>query len=260
MYANGLRVRIFPNAERAARVLAENIAGELRRQPALVLGLPTGRTPVPLYRSLCEMAAAGKADFSRATTFNLDEFLGVAASDPGSYRQFMERHLFRGINLPRRRIHFLNGAAPDPLREASRYERSIARAGGIDLLLLGLGANGHIGFNEPAASLVTFTHVCTLKHATRRANAAWFGGKASRVPARALSMGMGTILKSRRIVLLATGRDKASAVRRLVEGRVTTRLPASFLQLHPCAEIWLDHAAAAGLSGSVRRVPSRAVR
>lgn len=206
------------------------------------------------------MVRAGKADFSRATTFNLDEFLGVAATDPGSYRQFMERHLFSGINLPRRRIRFLNGVAPDPLCEAARYERCIARAGGIDLLLLGLGSNGHIGFNEPAASLVTFTHVCTLKPATRRANAAWFGGKANQVPARALSMGMGTILKSRRIVLLATGRDKASAVRRLVEGRVTTRLPASFLQVHPCAEIWLDTAAAVGLSGSVGRVPSRAAR
>lgn len=260
MYANGLVVRIFPTAERAAAGLARDIAAGLRRKPSLVIGLPTGRTPIPLYRSLRELVSAGLADFSQATTFNLDEFLGIAPSDPRSYRQFMERHLFTGINLSRRRIRFLKGTARDPLAEAARYERAIARAGGLDLLILGLGANGHIGFNEPAPALVTFTHVCTLKPATRRANAEWFGGRVSRVPSRALSMGMGTILKSRRIVLLATGRDKAPAIRRLVEGRVTTRLPASFLQLHPSAEVWLDREAAAGLSGFAERAPSRVRR
>lgn len=258
MYANGLVVRIFPNAERAAQLLARDIAGALRQKPALVLGLPTGRTPIPLYQSLRDLVARGKADFAHATTFNLDEFLGIPASDARSYRQFMERHLFSGINLPRRHIRFLDGTASDPLAEAARYERAIARAGGLDLLVLGLGANGHIGFNEPASALVTFTHVCTLKPATRRANAEWFGGRASQVPAHALSMGMGTILKARRIVLLATGPDKAGAIRRLVEGRVTTRLPASFLQLHPCAEVWLDREAAAGLSGCGKRAPSHA--
>jgi glucosamine-6-phosphate deaminase len=241
------RVRIFGNADALARALALDIARRLTEKPDLVLGLPTGRTPIPLYREIVRLHAAGRADFSRATTFNLDEFLGLAPSHPHSYRRFMQTHLFDHVNLSPRRIQFLNGAARDAARECDRYEKAIERAGGIDLQILGLGTNGHIGFNEPASALRARTHATRLKPATRRANARLFDNRASAVPRQALSMGMATILHARRIVLLATGATKARCVQRMIEGPVTPRLPGSFLQLHRCAEIWLDRAAAGNL-------------
>ena len=213
-------------------------------RPALVLGLPTGRTPIPLYRELVALHRAGLADFGRATTFNLDEFLGLSSADPRSYCAFMHRHLFDCINLQRQRIHMLNGAAGDVPREYARYDRAMAWAGGIDLQILGLGMNGHIGFNEPASGLFAQTHRARLRPATRRANAALFGHHPDAVPREALSMGMATILHARRIVLIATGASKAACVRRMLEGPVTPRVPASFLQLHRRAEVWLDRAAA----------------
>jgi len=242
-----LRVMIFRTAGAAARALAREIAAAVRADPTLVLGLPTGRTPIPLYRELTALHRERKLDLSRAATFNLDEFVGVAPSDPGSYRSYMQRHLFGHVNLVHRRIQFLNGMASDLARECERYERAIARAGGLDLLILGLGANGHIGFNEPGAELVARTHRVRLTAATRAANAALFGGRISRVPREALSMGMATILHSKRIVLMATGATKARCVQRVIEGPVTPRLPGSFLQLHRCVEIWLDRPAAAAL-------------
>lgn len=214
----------------------------------MVLGLPTGRTPVPFYRALVDLHRAGQADFSQARTFNLDEFIGVAADDPRSYRAFMQRHLFDHVDISRRHVHFLDGTAPDAERECARYERAIARAGGIDIQLLGLGGNGHIGFNEPGRALVARTHRTRLTPATRRANAGLFGGHAAAVPREALSMGMATILYARRVVLVATGAAKAACVARMIEGPVTTKLPASFLQLHRHAEVWLDRAAADRLS------------
>ena len=166
-YRMPVTIKPFPTAHAAARALAlaRRIARALAANPRLVLGLPTGRTPVPLYRELVALHQAGRADFSRATTFNLDEFAGVAGSDPHSYRAFMQRYLFSRINLSPRRINFLNGAAHDAAAECARYERAIARAGGIDLLILGLGANGHIGFNEPADALVAATHRTALSYA-----------------------------------------------------------------------------------------------
>jgi glucosamine-6-phosphate deaminase len=245
-----MRVRIFDTASALARALAGHIARALAAQPTLVLGLPTGRTPVPLYRELVRLHDAGRADFSGATTFNLDEFLGVGASDPRSYRAFMQRHLFDHVNLPPRRIHFLNGGVrpgPDVQRECNRYERAIERAGGIDLQILGLGTNGHIGFNEPARALVARTHCTRLKPATRRANAPMFGSRVGAVPREALSMGMATILHAKRIVLLATGSTKARCVERMIMGPVTPRLPASFLQLHRHVEVWIDRPAGSNL-------------
>jgi glucosamine-6-phosphate deaminase len=242
-----IRVRVFSTADRVAAALARDVAHALAAKPALVLGLPTGRTPIPLYRALVEMYRLGQVDFSRAMTFNLDEFLGVAPNDPRSYRAFMQRHLFDHLNLPARRIHFLNGAAGDVARECLRYERAIDRAGGIDLQILGLGTNGHVGFNEPAKALMARPHRTRLTRATRRANASLFGGRVSAVPREALSVGMATILYSKRIVLLATGTSKARCVARMLEGPVTPALPASFLQLHRHAEVWLDRSASSDL-------------
>jgi len=239
-----LRVVIHPSAEAASLGLAEFLARMLRQQPALVLGLPTGRTPIPLYQALVGLHRRGRADFRHATTFNLDEFVGLRPRDPRSYHAFMRRHLFDEVNLAPQRIEFLNGRARRWRREAARYERRLAAVGGLDLVVLGIGGNGHLGFNEPAAALPAKTHLATLRPATRRANAWLFGGDVRRVPRRALSMGIGTILSARGVVLLATGRAKAAIVRRALTGPVTTRVPASLLQLHPNVVAVLDRDAA----------------
>ena len=185
-----MKVRIFADAARASRAVARLIARQLESQPASVLGLPTGRTSVAVYKELVRLGP----DFSRARTFNLDEFVGVPARHRRSYHAFMDRHLFCRVNIPAPRAHFLDGAARDLDAECARFERAIAAAGGIDLLLLGIGVNGHIGFNEPGTALFARTHRARLTAATRRANAELFGGQMSKVPREALSMGIGTIL------------------------------------------------------------------
>jgi glucosamine-6-phosphate deaminase len=239
-----LKLTVFKDDRVLAKTLASQIVQAIADKPNLVLGLPTGRSPIRLYHELGALHAKGVVDFSRVTTFNLDEFLGIAPDHPGSYRAFMEEHLFSRVNVPARQINVLNGVAPDPLAECARYERAIVDAGGIDLQLLGIGTNGHIGFNEPARELAGATHRVVLKASTRRSNATLFGGNEADVPREALSMGMATILRARRIVLIATGKSKAGCVDRAVNGPITTRMPASFLQLHRDVEFFLDEAAA----------------
>jgi glucosamine-6-phosphate deaminase len=241
---------VFRSADLLAGRLALEIGRALTVNPSLVLGLPTGRTPIPLYRELVRLHEADRIDFSRASTFNLDEFVGLPPGDPRGYRAFMDRHLFDRVNLSGRRINFLNGAASDLTQECLRYERAIARAGGIDLQILGLGANGHIGFNEPGSALLARSHRTALATQTRRANAALFGHRLADVPREALSMGMATILGGRRIMLVATGAAKAGCVQRAIEGPVTPRLPGSFLQLHPRVDVWLDRRAAERLGSA----------
>ncbi len=235
---------VIHSSERgAAEAVAWFLSECLQEDPTLVLGLPTGRTPVPMYRALVRLYRQGRADFSGATTFNLDEFVGVSAAHPGSYHAFMRRHLFSQVNLDPARTHLPQGDAPDPHAEAARYEAAIAANGGLDLAILGIGANGHIGFNEPAASLPARTNVVRLRSASRASNAKAFGGRVANVPARAISLGVGTILSARHVLLLATGADKAAIVAKAIEGPVTTRVPASLLQLHPRAVVVLDRAA-----------------
>lgn len=237
----------YATAGMASIAVARLVLQRLRATPSLVLGLPTGATPVPLYRALVRAHRRGHADFSRATTFNLDEFIGVGRGDGGSYHTFMDAHLFAHINLPARRAHVLDGRAPDWIEEGRRYEARLARAGGLDLVILGIGRNGHLGFNEPGPSLEARTHRVALRPETRRANASLFGGRWQHVPTHALSMGIGTILGAREVVLLATGSAKSSIVARALQGPVTTRVPASLLQAHPNVRIVLDRAAAAAL-------------
>ncbi|MEO5895467.1 MAG: glucosamine-6-phosphate deaminase [Vicinamibacterales bacterium] len=241
------RISIFPDDASVAGELASRVVHAVRKKPALVLGLPTGRTPLLLYAELVRRAAEGRVDFSEVTTFNLDEFVGIPPSHPGSYRSFMQRYLFDGVNVDPTRVHFLDGSATDPVDEGCRYEKAIEQSGGIDLQILGIGSNGHIGFNEPGSALEARTHLVTLKPETRRSNAALFGGTADAVPSQALSMGMATILGARSIVLVATGERKAACVEQLVSGSIRTQLPASFLQLHSDVEIMLDEAAASKL-------------
>jgi glucosamine-6-phosphate deaminase len=235
----------FDNEAALARSLARRVADAIVGNPRLVLGLPTGRTPVTMYAELVRLTRDERIDWAQVRTFNLDEFVGLGDSQPGSYRAFMQARLFAHVNIPEEHIGFLDGRAPDPDAECDRYEHAIAAAGGIDLVILGIGANGHIGFNEPADILAARTHRVTLDDPTRAGNALWFGGDVEAVPREALTMGMGTILGARQIVLIATGEAKADAVCAMLEGGITTRLPASFLQLHPDVTVMLDaHAAA----------------
>ena len=250
IHASSPRVTVYADAEAAARALARRVAGAIEANPRVVIGLPTGRTPLAFYRELVAQHARG-ADFGEVTTFNVDEFVGIPASHPGSYRSFMEEHLFRHVNVRPERRHFLNGTAPDAEAECRRYEEEIAGAGGIDLQILGIGTNGHIGFNEPAPALAARTHRVTLTLETRRSNASLFGGNPANVPPEALSMGMATILHARAIVLLATGKAKAGCVERVVNGPLTTELPASFLQLHDDVNIMLDAPAAETLRATL---------
>ena len=242
-----MKITVCKDERTLARALAGQIAQLLAEKPHLVLGLPTGRTPIRLYHELGSMHAKGQVDFAHATTFNLDEFLGIPSTHPGSYRSFMQEHLFSRVNLSPQRINIPNGAASDPAAECTRYERAIAEAGGIDLQLLGIGTNGHIGFNEPARELAGTTHRVVLKASTRHSNAGLFGGDETQVPREALSMGMATIMHARRIVLIATGKSKARCIQRVVHGPITPKLPASFLQMHRRVELMLDESAASGL-------------
>lgn len=242
-----MKIQVLDTPDDVARAVAMHVARTLQIKPDMVLGLPTGRTPIKSYAELRRMHAAGEVDFARATTFNLDEFAGIDSTHRGSFRQFMEVHLFRAVNLDPARVHFLDGAAADLDAECDRYESAIEEVGGIGLQLLGIGSNGHIGFNEPGHELMARTHRVVLHEATRRDNAALFGGDAAQVPREALSMGMGTILKAGALLLIATGERKAACIERTVHGPLTTRLPASFLQTHRHVHLYLDRAAASML-------------
>ena len=240
-------ISLCDDPQDVADLAAQRVATLLHDSPRAVLGLPTGRTPILLYDLLAEQHAAGELDFSQVESFNLDEFVGIGQDHPGSYRSYMQRYLFDRVNLPKGQGHVLDGLAPDADVECTRFEQLIGAAGGIDLMILGLGANGHIGFNEPAPSLQARTHRVTLLASSREANAGFFGGDPAQVPAEAMTMGMGTILKSRRILLLVTGEEKAPTVAAMIRGAVTTQLPASFLQLHDEVEVICDADAASAI-------------
>ena len=233
----------FPNETALADALARRVATAVKQQPDIVLGLPTGRTPLAMYAELARLTHLERIDWSRVRTFNLDEFVGLGDSQPGSYRAFMQERLFRHVNINPANVGFLEGRAADLDAECARYEHAIVAAGGIDLVVLGIGANGHIGFNEPADALAARTHRVQLDEETRAGNALWFGGDIRQVPRQALTMGMATILSAREVVLMATGESKAEAVCAMLEGGITTRIPASFLQLHPRVTVMLDEPA-----------------
>lgn len=239
-----MKCRQFPTETELAAALARMLVDTMAQLPEVVIGLPTGRTPLALYSELIRLTRQEEVDWADVRTFNLDEFVGLGGGDPGSYRTFMQERLFAHVNIRAANIGFLDGRAPDLERECERYERAIVDAGGMDVLVLGIGANGHIGFNEPADGLIAHTHRVSLVEPTRAANALWFGGDVSRVPREALTMGMATILGARAIVLIATGEAKEEAVSAMLYGSVTTRVPASFLQLHPQVSVMLDEPAA----------------
>ena len=242
-----MEVIIQPNQEAAAGLAARIVARELRSNPNLVLGLATGQTMERVYRHLVRLHQDEKLDFSLCRTFNLDEYVGLFPSDPNSYRHYMEHHLFRHVNVDRRNTYLPNGLATDLDEECRRYEATIERFGGIDLQLLGIGKAGHVGFNEPLSALRSRTRVKALTPTTLRQNAPLFGGE-DKMPRRAITMGVGTILECRRCLLLATGSSKAEVVAKAVEGPITSMISATALQLHRRCTVIVDEDAASKLA------------
>jgi len=239
-----MKVLILADPARAVHRAAELILDQLRRKPDAVLGLATGGTMEPVY---AELRAARGLSFAGMRSFNLDEYVGLAADHPQSYHRYMRDQLFAHIDARPENLHLPAGDAPSAQAEAARYDAEIAALGGIDLQLLGLGANGHIGFNEPGSSLGSRTRVKTLTQKTRDDNHRFFG-PGEMVPRWAITMGIGTIMEAREIVLLATGAGKAPAARAMIEGPVSAFCPASVLQFHPRTTVILDAAAAGDLA------------
>jgi len=237
---------ILESADAAGVWAADQIANVVRQQPAAVLGLATGGTPVRCYRELIRLHQTDGLDFSAIRTFNLDEYYRLPASDPNSYRQFMQEQLFEKINIPQEQTHVPDGMTDDCDAFCEHYERLIRQAGGIDLQLLGIGTDGHIAFNEPGSSLASRTRLKSLAAETIRDNARFFGSE-SDVPRLAITMGVGTIMEAKQCLLLATGENKATAIRDAIEGPVTARVTASALQWHPNTLAVLDAAAASKL-------------
>src|SRR6478752_4585363 len=221
-----MEVIIQPNKDDAAALVARVVAHDLRANPHLVLGLATGKTMENVYRHLVRLHKDEKLDFSLCSTFNLDEYVGLFPSDPNSYRHYMEQHLFQHVNVDPRNTHLPNGLADDLDGECRKYEALIQRFGGIDLQLLGIGKAGHIGFNEPLSALRSRTRVKALTPTTLKQNAPFFGGE-QKVPRRAITMGVGTIIEARRCLLLATGSSKANILARAVEGPITSMISAT---------------------------------
>jgi glucosamine-6-phosphate deaminase len=244
-----MEIIIKPNAAAAQEEAARVLARQIRRRPDSVLGLATGSTPVGVYAWLVMQHQKGQLDFSRVQTFNLDEYVGLESGHPQSYREFMRQHLFTKVNLREENIHFPDGLASDISAHCGDYEAAIHRAGGIDMQLLGIGTEGHIGFNEPSSSLASRTRLKTLTPKTAADNAKFFDG-AERVPRHVITMGVGTIMEARECLLVALGDGKAKAVAGMAEGPITADLPASILQMHPRCKLIVDEAAAVKLKRS----------
>ena len=241
-----MEVIIQENPERGCLLGAKIIAKKIREKPDAVLGLATGRTPERLYRELVRMHREDGLDFSQVTTFNLDEYVGLPPEHDQSYRYFMNEHLFRHINIDLANTNVPAGSADDLHAECRDYEKRIVAAGGIDVQLLGLGRNGHIGFNEPTGSLRSRTWIKILSEQTLNDNAAVFGERGS-MPKHAVTMGIGTIMEAEQIVLLAFGPAKVRAVMDMIEGPLAAVCPGSSLQEHARATVVLDESSAAGL-------------
>ncbi len=237
-----MNILTFDSEDQLNEAGAGILASVVQTNPSAVLGLATGGTPVGIYEQLVETHRRGLFSFARATTFNLDEYVGLPPEHPESYHSYMNQHLFRHMDLSSERTHIPNGNAADLAEECSRYDELIRQAGQLDLQLLGLGHNGHIGFNEPAHALLSGTHVVQLAAKTRAANARYFDSP-EEVPAQAITIGVGTILKARMILLVVKGADKAEIVHRALTGPITTDCPASLLQTHPHLVVLLDREA-----------------
>lgn len=242
-----MRVVVLENADSVAQFAADFFVQQVKRKPNSVLGLATGSTPLGTYRKLIEAYQAGRVSFKDVTTFNLDEYYGLEPTHEQSYRRFMRESLFDHIDVEPSRTHVPLGTANNVEAETEAYEAAIVAAGGIDVQLLGIGTDGHIAFNEPGSSFASRTRLKTLTRRTRQDNAGSFGSP-DLVPKLALTMGIGSILEARQLLLLACGEGKAEAIAKSVEGPVSAICPGSALQLHRRAIVVLDKGAAKGLS------------
>lgn len=218
---------------------ADVVASVITLKPDCILGLATGSTPVGMYQKLAEMNKAGKLDFSEVKTYNLDEYYPIKPTNDQSYRYFMDKNLFDNINIDKANTHLLNGEAVDTDAECAAYDKAIEAAGGIDIQVLGIGNNGHIGFNEPDSELVAATHKTGLTESTIQANSRFFAS-ADEVPRHALTMGMAPIMKARRIIILISGKNKHEVLMGLLSGKITTQNPATMLNMHPDVTIVCD--------------------
>ena len=253
-----MRVIIEPNYEKLSQWAANYVVNKINAAAPtadhpFVLGLPTGSSPIGMYQNLVKAYKEGKVSFKNVLTFNMDEYVGLPESHPESYHSFMAKNLFNHIDCPKENIHILNGNAKDLEAECAHYEEMIAQAGGIDLFIGGIGPDGHIAFNEPGSSLNSLTRVKTLTPDTRIANSRFFGGNAENVPAYALTVGVGTVMAAKEVLILCNGHNKAKAMQAAVEGPVTQMWTISALQLHRHGIIVCDDAATDELKGGTYR-------
>ena len=235
-----MEFHVYEDAKTACEAAGLLFAAQITRKGDSVLGLATGSTPIPTYEVLVDWHRRGVIDFARVRTFNLDEYVGIDKEHPQSYHSFMKENLFSKVNLRPENTHLPSGSTP---ADGQAYDAAILAAGGIDIQILGIGRNGHIGFNEPADEFTFGTHIVTLSQSTIDANARFFAN-ADEVPRRAISMGIGNIMQARCVVLVATGGEKAEALYKAIRGPVAPQMPASVLQLHPCCVILADREAA----------------
>lgn len=240
-----MRIIVCENYDEMCENGAKLIAGQMFLKPECVLGLATGSTPIGIYSRLVKMNKSGEISFRDVTTFNLDEYYPLAASNEQSYHYFMDENLFSHIDIKRENIHIPDGEASDIEAECKNYDALIEKHGGIDLQLLGIGQNGHIGFNEPDDNLESNTHVTDLTQNTIEANSRFFE-KREDVPQKAVTMGIATILKSRKIVIVANGKNKHEAVKALLSGKINTAVPATMLNVHPDVVLICDREAYEG--------------
>lgn len=238
-----MNVLIYESEEQIGIAAGNYMCGQVLQKPNSVLGLATGSTPLKPYSQMIELYKKGVVDFSKITTFNLDEYVNLDVNDKNSYHSFMHENLFDHINIPEENINFLDGNAEDPEEECRRYEEKIKAAGGIDIQLLGIGSNGHIAFNEPADCFQRWSHVVTLKESTVKDNSRFFKS-IDEVPTQAVTMGIGSIMQAKKILIIAIGENKAKAIKQLIGGNVTPMCPASVLQFHTDVTLMLDKAAA----------------
>ena len=237
-----MRVIVCKNYEEVSEQAAKLVASQITLKPSSVLGLATGSTPIGMYQKLVEMYQKGELDFSDVTTFNLDEYYPISNENNQSYHYFMNEHLFSKVNINPNKRYIPNGETTDPDAECRRYEKLIDEAGGIDLQILGIGQNGHIGFNEPDDNLNCSTHLTELTENTIEVNSRFFEKKED-VPVYALTMGIAEILKSKKIVLLACGKSKHAAVAELLNEEINTLVPATMLKVHPDVVLICDEEA-----------------
>lgn len=228
-------------------VVARINAANPTEQRPFVLGLPTGSSPLGMYKALIEANKAGRVSFANVVTFNMDEYIGLPEGHPESYHSFMWNNFFSHIDIKKENVHILNGNAPDPIEECAAYERAIKDAGGIDLFLGGIGPDGHIAFNEPGSSLTSRTRIKTLTTDTIIANSRFFEGDVNKVPKTAMTVGVGTVMDAREVLILVNGHSKARALQQAVEGAVNQMWTITALQLHPHGIIVADEAACAEL-------------